>query len=41
MSNIHLPSNPYGPELVRDGSLLEQVLANEVDMLDTVDRRSG
>ena len=32
MSNIHLPSNPYGPELVRDGSLLEQVLANEVDI---------
>lgn len=31
MSNIHLPSNPYGPELVRDGSPLEQVLANEAD----------
>ena len=31
MSNIHLPSNPYGPELVRDGSPLAEVLANEAD----------
>ncbi len=30
MANIHLPSDPYGPELVRDGSQLEAVLDNEV-----------
>lgn len=29
MANIHLPSSPYGPELVRDGSTLKQVLRNE------------
>lgn len=28
-SNIHLPSDPYGPELVRDGFTQEQVLKNE------------
>ncbi len=29
VSNIHLPSSPYGPELVRDGRTPAQVLANE------------
>jgi endonuclease/exonuclease/phosphatase family metal-dependent hydrolase len=29
VSNIHLPSSPYGPELVRDGRTPEQVLRNE------------
>ena len=29
MSNIHLPSDPYGPYLVRDGSSLGEVLNNE------------
>ena len=31
MANIHLPSDPYGPYLVRDGSDVDAVLANEVD----------
>ena len=31
MANIHLPSDPYGPELVRDGEPLDAVLANEAD----------
>lgn len=31
MANVHLPSDPYGPELVRDGSTLAEVLANEQD----------
>jgi endonuclease/exonuclease/phosphatase family metal-dependent hydrolase len=29
-SNIHLPSDPYGPELVRDGSSKDSVLNNEI-----------
>ncbi len=29
VANVHLPSSPYGPELVRDGSTLADVLANE------------
>ena len=29
ISNVHLPSSPYGPELVRDGKTPAQVLANE------------
>lgn len=29
VANVHLPSDPYGPYLVRDGSTLEQVLENE------------
>jgi endonuclease/exonuclease/phosphatase family metal-dependent hydrolase len=29
VSNVHLPSSPYGPELVRDGRSAERVLANE------------
>ena len=31
VANIHLPSSPYGPELVRDGKPLAKVLANERD----------
>jgi endonuclease/exonuclease/phosphatase family metal-dependent hydrolase len=29
IANVHLPSSPYGPELVRDGRTPEQVLRNE------------
>jgi endonuclease/exonuclease/phosphatase family metal-dependent hydrolase len=29
VGNVHLPSSPYGPELVRDGKTAAQVLANE------------
>jgi endonuclease/exonuclease/phosphatase family metal-dependent hydrolase len=29
IGNVHLPSSPYGPELVRDGRSRERVLANE------------
>ena len=29
VANVHLPSDPYGPYLVRDGSTLEEVLENE------------
>lgn len=29
ISNLHLPSDPYGPELVRDGLSLDSVIANE------------
>jgi endonuclease/exonuclease/phosphatase family metal-dependent hydrolase len=29
VANVHLPSDPYGPYLVRDGSSLEEVLENE------------
>lgn len=29
MANVHLPSSPYGPEAVRDGSTIEEVLALE------------
>jgi endonuclease/exonuclease/phosphatase family metal-dependent hydrolase len=29
VANVHLPSSPYGPELVRDGRTPEQVLRNE------------
>jgi endonuclease/exonuclease/phosphatase family metal-dependent hydrolase len=29
IGNVHLPSSPYGPELVRDGRTPAQVLANE------------
>ena len=28
-SNIHLPSDPYGPELVRDGKPVDSVIQNE------------
>ncbi|MDX2140351.1 MAG: endonuclease/exonuclease/phosphatase family protein [Chloroflexota bacterium] len=31
LSNVHLPSDPYGPYLVRDGEPLESVLANEAE----------
>lgn len=31
VSNLHLPSDVYGPELVRDGKTLEEVLQGEVD----------
>lgn len=29
LANLHLPSDPYGPYLIRDGATLEQVLENE------------
>ena len=29
IGNVHLPSSPYGPELVRDGKTQAEVLANE------------
>jgi hypothetical protein len=29
VANVHLPSDPYGPYLVRDGSTLGEVLENE------------
>jgi endonuclease/exonuclease/phosphatase family metal-dependent hydrolase len=29
VANVHLPSDPYGPYLVRDGSTLEEVMENE------------
>jgi endonuclease/exonuclease/phosphatase family metal-dependent hydrolase len=32
IANIHLPSDPYGPSLVRDGSTVDDVLANEQDL---------
>ncbi len=32
ISNVHLPSDPYGPELVRDGFSLDSVLANEMSI---------
>jgi hypothetical protein len=31
VANTHLTSNPYGPELVRDGKALEEVMQNETD----------
>ena len=31
ISNLHLPSDAYGPELVRDGGRLEDVLQGETD----------
>jgi endonuclease/exonuclease/phosphatase family metal-dependent hydrolase len=31
ISNLHLPSDAYGPELVRDGGTLEDVLQGEID----------
>ena len=31
VANIHLPSDPYGPYLLRDGETLEAVLANEAE----------
>lgn len=31
MGNVHLPSDPYGPYLVRDGATMEEVLQNEAD----------
>ena len=31
VANTHLTSNPYGPELVRDGKTLAEVLQNETD----------
>ncbi len=32
IANIHLPSDPYGPYLVRDGEALDAVLANEQEL---------
>ncbi|MGL6211319.1 MAG: endonuclease/exonuclease/phosphatase family protein, partial [Paracoccaceae bacterium] len=32
VANTHLPSDPYGPEMVRDGASLEEVLANEAEV---------
>jgi len=32
VANTHLTSDPYGPELVRDGAPLEEVLANEAEV---------
>jgi endonuclease/exonuclease/phosphatase family metal-dependent hydrolase len=32
VANTHLTSDPYGPEMVRDGATLEEVLANEADV---------
>jgi endonuclease/exonuclease/phosphatase family metal-dependent hydrolase len=32
MANIHLPSDPYGPYLVRDGKALDEVLTNEQEL---------
>jgi endonuclease/exonuclease/phosphatase family metal-dependent hydrolase len=29
LANLHLPSDPYGPDMVRDGAGIEAVLANE------------
>lgn len=31
ISNLHLPSDAYGPELVRDGKTVEEVLQGETD----------
>lgn len=31
VANVHLPSDPYGPYLIRDGSSLEEVMQNEAD----------
>lgn len=31
VANTHLTSDPYGPELARDGATLEEVLQNEAD----------
>lgn len=31
MANVHLPSDPYGPEAVRDGANAEEVLQIEAD----------
>jgi endonuclease/exonuclease/phosphatase family metal-dependent hydrolase len=31
VANTHLTSDPYGPELVRDGKTIEEVLQNETD----------
>lgn len=30
--NIHLPSDPYGPDLIRDGASVEEVLKNEYQL---------
>jgi len=32
VANTHLTSDPYGPELVRDGATLDEVLANEAEV---------
>ncbi|MGV3551865.1 endonuclease/exonuclease/phosphatase family protein [Rhizobium sp.] len=32
VANTHLSSDPYGPELVRDGKTAEEVLANETEL---------
>lgn len=32
VANTHLTSDPYGPEMVRDGATLEEVLANEAEV---------
>ena len=32
MFNIHLPSDPYGPDLIRDGASVEEVLKNEYQL---------
>lgn len=31
VANTHLTSDPYGPELARDGATLDEILANETD----------
>ncbi|HYO88039.1 MAG TPA: endonuclease/exonuclease/phosphatase family protein [Candidatus Limnocylindrales bacterium] len=31
VTNVHLPSDPYGPYLIRDGLALDEVLQNEAD----------
>lgn len=30
-ANLHLPSDPYGPELVRDGATMDEIMANEAE----------
>jgi exonuclease III len=36
ISNIHLPSDPYGPDLIRDGATLDDVLRNEYELRNSV-----
>ena len=31
LGNLHLTSDPYGPDLLRDGSPIEEVLQGETD----------
>jgi Endonuclease/Exonuclease/phosphatase family len=32
MANVHLPSDPYGPYMVRDGAPMDEILQNEIDL---------